>query len=164
MKQRFSITLTLLFSILLFTQCASVKSSALVKQNKETVRLWFEEGWNNNRNEELIEQCFHPNWHDGNPLLADQVEGYEGMIQLVRNYKNGTTGAYFTITHLFADETHVTIRFEVVATHTGMLFGIPATGRKFTSTGLVLYEMKDGRIAVSWQELDVTGIRNQLTN
>lgn len=157
----------LLLSPFLLTQCASVKyanQAKLAEQNKETIRIWFEEGWNQNRNMELIEQCFDPEWNDGNPILANQLSGHEGMRQLVKNYKNGASDAYFTITHLYANDKFVTIRYEVVAHHTGDLFGIPATGKQFTSTGLVLYEMKDGRILVSWQELDVTGILNQLRN
>ena len=146
----------------MFTQCASVKNQKLAERNKETVRIWFEEGWNNNRNEELLERCFDPNWADGNPLRADQVSGYEGMRQLVESYKNGASDAHFTITHLFANESQVAIRYEVIAIHSGVLFGIPPTGKKFTSTGLVLYEMKDGRIVTSWQELDLSGIIRQL--
>lgn len=164
MKRPISILMTPLMATLLFTQCASVKHTKLAERNKETVRLWFEEGWNKNRNMELIEQCFDPEWNDGNPILVNQISGHEGMKQLVRDYKNGASDAHFTITHLYANHNFVTIRYEVEAHHTGNLFGIPATGKQFTSTGLVLYEMKDGRILESWQELDMTGIINQLQN
>ena len=156
--------LSVLLAVVLLSQCATLKNHRLAERNKETVRLWFEEGWNNDRNEELLERCFDPNWKDGNPLLADQVTGYEGMRKLVENYKAGASDAHFTITHLFATESQAVVRFEVVAVHSGDFFGIPATGKTFTSTGLVLYEMKDSRIAVSWQELDLTGILNQLRN
>ncbi len=168
MKRSTTLLLTLLTAILFLTQCASVKqanqAAKQAEQNKETVRVWFEEGWNKDRNLELIERCFDPEWSDGNPIRVDQVTGHEGMRQLVKSYEDGASDAHFTITHLYADEKFVTIRYEVIATHTGNLFGIPATGKQFTSTGLVLYEMKDGRIAVSWQELDLTGILNQLRN
>ena len=70
--------------------------------------------------------------------------------------------AHFKITHLFADDTHAAIRYEVEATHMGDAFGVPATGKKFTSTGQVIYEMRDGKIYRSWQELDLMGIMNQL--
>lgn len=162
MNQPIPLLLCLFFSMVLFSQCATIKNQKLADQNKETVRVWFEEGWNNDRNEELLERCFDPEWADGNPLRVDQVAGYEGMRQLIKSYKKGATDAHFTITHLFADKSHAAIRYEVVATHTGPLFGLPATGKQFTSTGLVLYEMKDGRILTSWQELDLSGIIRQL--
>ncbi len=145
-----------------FLQCTTLKNHRLAKQNKETVRLWFEEGWNNDRNEELIERCFDPEWQDGNPLRANQISGYEGMRQLIKSYREGATQSHFTITHLFANESQAVIRYEVDAVHSGHLFGIPPTGRLFTSTGIVLYEMKDGRILTSWQELDLSTIINQL--
>ncbi len=162
MKNRTSLTLSLILCLTLFSQCSSMKNNKIAKRNKETVRLWFEEGWNNNRNEELIERCFDPSWTDGNPLRPEQIAGYEGMLQLIKSYKLGATETHFTITHLFANESQVAIRYEVEAVHSGFLFGIPATGKHFTSTGIVLYEMIDGRIAVSWQELDLTSIISQL--
>ncbi|MBI5913829.1 MAG: ester cyclase [Bacteroidetes bacterium] len=153
----------LLFPVLfMFSNCTSAKKLKQSEKNIETIRLWYEEGWNHNRNEELIPKVFHPDWSDGNPLRPDQTEGLEGMYQTVKFYKHAFPDAHFTITHLIADETHAAIRYEVEATHHGDAFGIPATGKKFTSTGIVLYEMRDGKIYRSWQELDLMGIVNQL--
>ncbi len=154
----------LMLLALLLSQCAASQKLKQAEINKETVRVWFEEGWNHNRNEELLERCFDENWRDGNPLRSDQIEGIEGMRQLIKSYKEAAPDAHFTITHLFADENQVAIRYEVLATHKGTMFGIPATGKKFNSTGIVLYEMKNGKIATSWQELDLSSIINQLKN
>ena len=146
----------------LFTQCAVLKQHKEAERNIETVQLWWEEGWNKNRNEELLDRCFTQDWRDGNPLVVAEEQGLEGIRQTVRTYRNAFPDSKFTITHLFADNTHVAIRYEVTATHQGEIFGLPATGNQFASTGLVLYEMRDGKIAVTWQELDLTGILNQL--
>lgn len=154
----FCLTLTML----LFAQCAPSRKLKDARMNEETIRLWFEEGWNKNRNEELIERVFSPNWSDGNPLRSNQVEGYEGMRQLVRFYQQAFDETHFTITHLFADETHVAIRYDVAAKHIGPAFGIEPTGRHFTSSGIVIYEMENHRILRSWQELDLMGIIKQL--
>jgi predicted ester cyclase len=162
MKQPMSFLLISALFMVSFLQCTSLKNYRLAEQNKETVRLWFEEGWNNDRNEELIERCFDPEWQDGNPLRAEQISGHEGMRQLIKSYRGGATKSHFTITHLFANESQAVLRYEVEAIHSGALFGIPRTGRSFTSTGIVLYEMKDGRILTSWQELDLSSIINQL--
>ena len=147
---------------LFFTQCTILKEAKVEKKNEEIVRMWFEEGWNHNRNEELLTTCFHENWTDGNPLRANQTGGIEGMRALIKSYRKAFPDSHFTITHLFADGNQVAIRYEVIATHHGDMFGIPATGKQFTSTGIVLYEMEDGKIKTSWQELDLMGILNQL--
>lgn len=152
----------LLLLTVLFVNCTATKQLKQAQENRETIRLWYEEGWNHNRNYELIERVFHPEWTDGNPLRPGQTIGHEGMRELVDFYREAFPDAQFTITHVFADASHAAIRYEVEATHYGDAFGIPSTGKKFTSTGLVLYEMKDGRIYRSWQELDLMGIINQL--
>ncbi|HFA49507.1 MAG TPA: hypothetical protein ENJ95_10885 [Bacteroidetes bacterium] len=154
--------LLLLLSVFVFTNCAAVKKQKMAAANEETIRLWFEEGWNHNRNIELLDRVFDPDWSDGNPLHPHHMEGYEGLKELVKFYRKAFPDAQFTITHIFANEKNAAIRYEVKATHLGDAFGIPATGKEFTSTGLVLYEMRDGKIYRSWQELDLMGIINQL--
>ncbi|MFQ5446335.1 MAG: ester cyclase [Saprospiraceae bacterium] len=157
-----SLALSLCYGAFLFSNCVATKQAKMARTNVETIRLWFEEGWNHNRNEELLEQVFHPDWTDGNPLRPDQTAGLGGMRELIKFYRTAFPDAHFTITHIFGDAGHVAIRYEVDATHYGDAFGIPATGKRFTSTGLVIYEMKDGKIFRSWQELDLMGIVRQL--
>jgi predicted ester cyclase len=147
---------------LLLSNCAAAKKLKMAEVNRETVRIWWEEGWNKDNNEALIERCYSPDWRDGNPLRANQTEGHEGMRQLVKSYRAGFPGARFTLTHIFATDRQVAVRYEVVARHEGVMFGIPATHKEFTSTGIVIYEMENGRIKTSWQELDLLGIMNQL--
>ncbi|MCB0531942.1 MAG: ester cyclase [Lewinellaceae bacterium] len=146
----------------LFLQCAASRQLRLADQNAETVRLWFEEGWNHNRNEELLERVFAPDWEDGNPLRPDQTTGIEGMREFVKYYQTAFSEAHFTITHLFATEKQVALRYEVSAKHIGPAFGVPATGKHFTSTGILIYDMENARIRRTWQELDLMGIMKQL--
>jgi len=152
----------LLLCLALLCQCTASRHLRLADKNAETVRLWFEEGWNNNRNEELLERVFSPDWADGNPLRPDQTTGIEGMRQFVHYYQKAFKDAHFTITHLFASDLQVAIRYEVTAIHVGDAFGVPATGKRFNSTGILIYDMKDGRIHRTWQELDLMGIIKQL--
>jgi predicted ester cyclase len=149
--------------ILFLVACTPAKRLKLEAENKETIRLWYEEGWNKGDNERLIPRVFHPEWSDGNPIRPES-EGLEGMYELVKFYKEAFPDAHFVITHLFADANSAAVRYEVTATHKGDAFGIKATGKKFTSTGIVLYEMREGKIYRSWQELDLMGIVNQLNN
>ena len=146
----------------LLVQCTASRHLHQADKNAAVVRLWFEEGWNHNRNEELLEQVFSPDWEDDNPLRADQTTGIEGMRGFVKFYQQAFSDAHFTITHLFATEKNVAIRYEVSAIHVGDAFGIPKTGKRFTSTGIVIYDMDKGKIRRTWQELDLMGIVKQL--
>lgn len=162
MKKIQHLLLLTLVAPALFVQCAANRKLQRANQNAQTIRLWFEEGWNKNQNEALIERVFSPNWEDGNPIRGNQAEGWEGMRQLVRFYQGAFAETHFNITHLFADEHHVAIRYDVTALHIGNAFGLPPTGKRFTSSGIVVYDMEHGKIRRSWQELDLMGIIKQL--
>jgi hypothetical protein len=41
-----------------------------IEANKQLVRLWILDGWNNNRNKEVVDQVFAQDWVDGNPTFA----------------------------------------------------------------------------------------------
>ncbi len=151
-----------LCSPILLVQCTASRKLQIAERNAETVRIWFEEGWNKKHNDALIERVFSPNWEDGNPIRGNQTAGLEGIRETVHFYEEAFSDTHFTITHLFATDKQVAIRYNVVAVHVGDAFGIPATGKKIVSTGIVLYEMERGKIKKSWQELDLLGIINQL--
>jgi steroid delta-isomerase-like uncharacterized protein len=60
------------------------------------------------------------------------------------------------------DDHRVAQPFEVHATHTYEIFGLAATGRKFKIQGVLLFEVKDGRIAHERRVYDFTGLLLQL--
>jgi steroid delta-isomerase-like uncharacterized protein len=47
-------------------------------------------------------------------------------------------------------------------THTGTLFGMPGSGRRFSSTGVAVMEFKDGKIARERRLYDFTSLLLQL--
>lgn len=154
----------LIFPVLIFSfaQCAAVKELKLENQNEEIVRNWLEEGWNNNRWEELIPVVFAEDWEDGNPIRPDQNRGVEGMKEMVQFYQQAFANPYFDITHLFGSGNFVAARYNITATHTGPYLGIKPSGRKITTTGMVIFELKDGKIRRTYAELDLAGVLNQI--
>lgn len=133
-----------------------------IEANKQLVRLWILDGWNNNRNKEVVDQVFAQDWVDGNPTFPDQPKGIEGAMYFVEQYRNAFPDIQFNITHLIADTDYVTFRFEATATHKGFLMGIPATGKKVNVTGIVIHKVENGRFAKSWNEVDLLGLKMQL--
>ena len=132
------------------------------EDHKELVRLWILEGWNKNRNEEVIEQVFAQSWVDGNPAIANQPKGIEGARYFVNAYRNVFPDIQFELTHIVADERYVTFRFVAEATHVGEFLGIPPTGKRVKFSGIVIHRVENGRFAESWNEIDLLGIKDQL--
>ncbi|MBK9580386.1 MAG: ester cyclase [Saprospiraceae bacterium] len=168
---------TLIVSCLILTACNNSKKSEItttnkqttmdsvnlkIEANKELVRLWILDGWNNNRNKEVVDKVFAQDWVDGNPTFPDQPKGIVGAMYFVEQYRNALPDIQFNITHLIADTDYVTFRFEAQATHKGTLMGIPATGKRVTVTGIVIHKVENGRFAKSWNEVDLLGLKMQL--
>jgi len=135
-----------------------------IEANKALVSLWILEGWNKNRNRELVDQVFAQNWVDGNPSFADQPAGIAGAMYYVDQYRKALPDIQFTITHLVADTEFVVFRFQANATHQGSLLGMPATGKRVQITGIVIHQVANGRFVKSWNEIDLLGLKYQLEN
>ena len=64
---------------------------------------------------------------------------------------------------MVVEDDHVAVRFHIQATHQDQFAGIPASGNKVDFTGMVLYRLRDRRIAETWLHPDVTTLMSQLT-
>ncbi|HAV77907.1 MAG TPA: hypothetical protein DCX53_11210 [Anaerolineae bacterium] len=130
--------------------------------NKQLVQLWILEGWNKNKNKEVIEQVFAQNWIDGNPSFTDQPQGIEGALYFVNVYRNIFPDIQFELTHIISDEKFVTFRFVAEATHQGEFMGINPTGKRVKFSGIVIHRVENNRFVETWNEIDLLGIKNQL--
>jgi predicted ester cyclase len=63
---------------------------------------------------------------------------------------------------MIAEGDLVVSRVTAVGTQTGERFGVPPTGRRFTSTGIAIHRIADGKIVEHWAETDRLGALQQL--
>ncbi|MCC6961551.1 MAG: ester cyclase [Dehalococcoidia bacterium] len=92
------------------------------------------------------------------------VAGTEGVADLLSALLNGSPDLQVVIQDIFADGDRVAARVTVEGTHTGELFGLPGSGRRFAVNELLFYRVENGRIAETWQLLDLAGLKSQLAN
>lgn len=133
-----------------------------IEENKQLIRLWLEEGWNNNKNQEIVGQIFSAEWITTSSALDKQPKGIEGAMFWVTEFKKMFSETHFTITHLIADTNFVTVRFEVTVVHTGSFMGIPPTNKRIKYSGIAIHEVKDGKLVRTWTEFDLYGLKAQL--
>lgn len=136
--------------------------AAKIEHNKALARKWILDGWNQNRNREIIGEIFSENWVDGNPAFPDQPKGIEGAMYYVDVYRNIFPDIQFTMTHLLAESDQVCFRFTAEATHKGEIMGIAPTGKRVKISGIVIHRVENGKFAESWNEIDLLGIQQQL--
>ncbi|GAB4348654.1 MAG: hypothetical protein Kow0026_03420 [Oricola sp.] len=79
---------------------------------------------------------------------------HESYKNFFRVFRQSFTDMDWTVHALVADETYVSARWEIQATHSGDFAGVKADGRRITFDGMVLYRMENGRIAETWLHID----------
>lgn len=90
------------------------------------------------------------------------LPGAEGIKQVVSMFRAAFPDLEITIDDQIAEGDKVCSYATTRGTHQGEIFGIPATGKVVTMTGLTLVRIVEGRIAESWVKNDVMGLMNQL--
>jgi steroid delta-isomerase-like uncharacterized protein len=131
------------------------------EQNKTVTRRTFEEVWNKG-NLAVIDETSAPNLvnHFTPPGMP---AGREGFKQFAKAYRAGFPDLHFTIDDMLADGDKVITRFTATGTQKGELFGMPATGKKATVTGITItrYDTNGKEVEV-WSNYDQLGMLQQL--
>ena len=88
--------------------------------------------------------------------------GPAGFAATIQHLRKGIPDIHVEIHDITADGNRVWVRWTWVGTHRGTLRGFPATGRRVETTGMTMYELRDGRVVRSWVESDRLGFLQQV--
>ena len=88
--------------------------------------------------------------------------GIEAIKNFYMNYLNGFSNIEFTIIDAFGQGDKIVKHWNFKGVHTGVFFGIPATGNKRDLSGTTLVEMKNGKIAKEQDFFDMQSMISQL--
>ena len=129
-------------------------------QNKALARRMLEDEISN-ANFALTEQIIHPDFYDHTnpPGLERGIQGHQAIIRL---FKTAFPDMRWEIQDLIAEGDRVVARTVMTATHGGDFFGIPATGRTISSSGVHIMRVLDGKIIEHWGNNDDLGVMRQL--
>jgi steroid delta-isomerase-like uncharacterized protein len=131
-------------------------------ENKALIRRWFEEVWNQGR-EEAIEELRAPD-SVGIGLGETQVavHGAIGFKVFYHNLRSSLPDLRVTVEHLLAEGDMVAARIQVEGTHMGPGLGVPPTGQIVRFSGMLIARIASGKIAESWNNLDQLGLLRQV--
>ncbi len=121
--------------------------------------LWTEEGWNR-QNPAVIDEVFAPDVviHG----MALPAPGAEGLKQLMAAFYHAFPDVHMTDEDIIVEGDRVATRWTFRGTQRGEMFGIPATGRRITVTGIAIDRVVGCRVAERWLEFDQLGMLQQL--
>jgi steroid delta-isomerase-like uncharacterized protein len=111
-----------------------------------------------------IDSAAHYVWEDvvEQVPLPGQGPGLEGLKDAIRAMRAGFPDIVFSIQEQITEGDRVASRFEWTGTHNGEFLGIPATGRPVRVWGIVIDQLKDGRIKDTRLIMDTLGLMTQL--
>ena len=140
---------------------AEFKAQAEIEeQNKELMRKSFEE-WNKGNSEYFMEATtsdyilYSPS---GNPNSMSREE----TVENVKMFWKGFPDISFNIEELIAVGDKIIVRFITRGTHNGEYMGIPATGNKIESSGIIISRIVNGKVVEQWEDFDMLGMMQQL--
>lgn len=132
-----------------------------VTTHKAVARRFLEEGRTGDRTAEYGELCT-ADYVEHDPAMPRESVGLDEARETYREL-----AAAFELRHsvagMVAERDLVGARFTVRGRHVGEYKGLPPSGRTFDSvTGQVTLRFRDGKIAETWFNWDVEGLREQL--
>ena len=86
----------------------------------------------------------------------DEWRGYRDLI------RQGSADFHNEVLDLVTDGDHAAARLSYSGHHTGVLAGIPATGRGFEYAGAAFFTCSVGMLTSAWVLGDLLGLRQQL--
>ena len=139
--------------------------STLTERNKEIVRRFVTEVWNEGKldvADEVLASDYieHPSTPDDSK--KEEPEGPGSMKRFVMMFRNAFPDIIFTIEHMVAEGDKVAIHLVGRGTHHGDLHGLTATGKRVTIGGAAIHRIQDGKIAETYQVVDRLSLREQL--
>ena len=135
-----------------------------LEDNKALIRRYFEEidaSAQDGRGASVLDEFVAPDFVNHNPspgFTPDLV----GLKQAYDHFLAATPDGYHVIEDMIAEGDKVVTRLSGYGTQTGELLGIPPTGKHFSTTGIAIHRLANGKIVEHWSELDTLGVMQQL--
>lgn len=133
-----------------------------LKKNKEVVRQFYEDGWNE-RNFEIVHQTHSKDWiHHDNSNPNDLGGGPEGNIIRMKELVQSFPDLNFEIQDMVAEGNKVVVRFVASGTHKGQFGPIPPTEKQVKMLGYITHRLENEQIVEDWVVRDTYGLMIQL--
>ena len=130
------------------------------EQNKALVRRIIDEAWNRG-DLAVIDEAFAPDYTEHNPRPGQEtgIDGYKGGIRMLRA---AFPDLHLELQELLAEGDRTAVRYTLHGTHEGELIGIPASGQRVASDGMVFAPFADGMVVERWGVQDMLTLLQQI--
>ena len=142
------------------TAAEALARSRQAAENERLVRRYFGAVWNENDLDVFDTDLVAPGDvlhhrsaadYDVDELRAAWANWYEAFPDLANDVED-----------LLATHDRVVVRYRFTGTHRGPAMGVPATGRRVETAGIVIFALAGGQLVERWARDDDQGLLGQL--
>ena len=108
----------------------------------------------NARDDELFEGVLSERWFVHGESPSRPTRDVDSYLEEIGTYMEGIPDITFHVDSLHYADDVVTVIGTLRGTHTGEVFGYPATGRSVEFSAIAVHRLEDGAIVESWQMPD----------
>lgn len=129
---------------------------------KTLLARWFEEVWNQGR-EETVDELMAPNAVAvGLGEMDQEVHGPSEFKIFLRNMRQALPDVRIDIEDTTAERDKISARVLLKGTHHGNGLGVPPTGNAVQIRGIVMVRIAGGKIIEGWNSWDQLGLLRQI--
>lgn len=133
------------------------------EHNKNLVRRYFEEAPKQpDVYDEILTDDFQVHALHHATITTDADRGQNAFKLLATAMQQGWTDNQMVVEELIAEGDHVMARWTFRGIHVGDAFGVLATGKEVTYTGINIFRIAHGKLAASWDMFDRLWIWQQM--
>lgn len=129
---------------------------------KALIHRWFEEVWNQGREESIDELLAKDGRIFGLGESDAEVRGPYGFKPFFRNLRTSFPDMRIRIEDTIVEADKAAVRIVMEGTHSGEGLGIPATGRRVRIAGIVIVSSAEGKLVAGWNSWDQLGLLRQV--
>jgi steroid delta-isomerase-like uncharacterized protein len=124
------------------------------------IRTWFEEVWNQKR-EDTIDRIFAPTGV-AHGLPGGPVHGPANFRPIFHAFQGALPDIHIEILRAITQGELVWVHCRVTGTHTGHTLGFPATGKSVDFEGVTIARIANGQFQEGWNVFDFLTMYQQL--
>ena len=130
------------------------------EENKALVRGIVDEAWNRGQLA-VVDEAFAPDYQEHNPRPGQEpgIAGYKGGVEMMRA---AFPDLSLDVRDIIAEGDRVAILYTLHGTHDAELMGIPASGQRVLSEGMVFARVRDGKVIERWGVQDMLTLLQQI--
>lgn len=126
----------------------------------EFIHRWFEEVWNNKR-EDVIDEMLAADGV-GYGLGPEPVMGPENFKAFHRNFVSAYPDIRVSVEDTIVEGDKIAARCRVTGTHCGDGIGVTPCNNAVDFTGMLIVRVKDGKIIEAWNEFNFMEMYKQV--